>query len=129
LQLSSSVEDIRQISSKLTFVDLAGSENLKKTGAQGQRQTEGIQINKSLSELNQVINSLADNQKLKHGITNSFINYRNSNLTHLLKDALGGSSQTLFLACVSPSEDNESETLSTLNVSIFKRCIFLLDWS
>jgi hypothetical protein len=118
LQSSSSGDDIHQMNSKLTFVDLAGSERIKKTGAEGQRMAEGIQINSGLFHLGQVINSLADEQKIKKGVKNSFLNYRNSKLTHLLKDALGGNSQTLFLACVSPAEYNESETLSTLNVSI-----------
>eukprot|EP01035_Chromulina_nebulosa_P029303 gene29303-38828_t len=102
--------------SKLTFVDLAGSERIKRTGAEGQRLKEGIQINSGLFNLGQVINSLADDQKLKSGsMKNVHVPYRNSKLTHLLKDALGGNSQTLFLACVSPAECNENETQSTLN--------------
>jgi kinesin family protein 4/21/27 len=126
LQSSSSGDDIHQMNSKLTFVDLAGSERIKKTGAEGQRMAEGIQINSGLFHLGQVINSLADEQKIKKGVKNSFLNYRNSKLTHLLKDALGGNSQTLFLACVSPAEYNESETLSTLNVSILQHFLFRL---
>ena len=117
LQSSSSDDDIHQMHSKLTFVDLAGSERLKRTGAEGQRLKEGIQINSGLFNLGQVINCLADDQKLKNGGKSNHVPYRNSKLTHLLKDALGGNSQTLFLACVSPAESNESETLSTLNVS------------
>lgn len=105
--------------SKLTFVDLAGSERIKRTGAEGQRMKEGIQINSGLFNLGQVINCLADEQKLKNGGKAAFVPYRNSKLTHLLKDALGGNSQTLFLACVSPAESNDSETHSTLNVSFF----------
>ena len=58
---------------------------------------------------------MADEQKIKAGNKASHVPYRNSKLTHLLKDALGGNSQTLFLACVSPSESNESETHSTLS--------------
>jgi hypothetical protein len=110
-------EDISSMTSKLTFVDLAGSERIKRTGAEGQRMKEGIQINSGLFNLGQVINSLADEQKLKSGVKSTFIPYRNSKLTHLLKDALGGNSQTLFLACVSPAESNESESYSTLSVS------------
>ena len=110
-------EDISSMTSKLTFVDLAGSERIKRTGAEGQRLKEGIQINSGLFNLGQVINSLADEQKLKSGMKSSFVPYRNSTLTHLLKDALGGNSQTLFLACISPAESNESETYSTLSVS------------
>jgi hypothetical protein len=75
---------------------------------------EGIQINSGLFNLGQVINGLADDQRLQKGIKPQYIPYRNSKLTHLLKDALGGNSQTLFLACVSPAESNESETHSTL---------------
>jgi len=104
----------QSISSKLTFVDLAGSERIKRTGAEGQRMKEGIQINSGLFNLGQVINGLADDQRLQKGGPKQFIPYRNSKLTHLLKDALGGNSQTLFLACVSPAESNESETHSTL---------------
>ena len=75
---------------------------------------EGIQINSGLFNLGQVINALADDQRIKQGVKPQYVPYRNSKLTHLLKDALGGNSQTLFLACVSPSESNESETYSTL---------------
>jgi hypothetical protein len=103
------------ITSKLTFVDLAGSERIKRTGAEGQRMKEGIQINSGLFNLGQVINGLADDHRLKQGAKAVHIPYRNSKLTHLLKDALGGNSQTLFLACVSPAESNESETYSTLS--------------
>ena len=104
----------REMTSKLTFVDLAGSERLKRTGAEGQRMKEGVQINSGLFNLGQVINGLADDKRLKNGTKAVHIPYRNSKLTHLLKDALGGNSKTLFLACVSPAEINESETYSTL---------------
>ena len=111
---TSAEEDKHHMTSKLTFVDLAGSERIKKTCAEGQRLKEGIQINSGLFNLGQVINSLADDQKLKQGIKAIHIPYRNSKLTHLLKDALGGNSQTWFIACVSPAECNEIETMSTL---------------
>mmetsp|Transcript_22914 Transcript_22914/g.33487 ORF Transcript_22914/g.33487 Transcript_22914/m.33487 type:complete len:1633 (+) Transcript_22914:1-4899(+) len=110
-----SEDDTTRISSKLTFVDLAGSERIKRTGAEGQRMKEGIQINSGLFNLGQVINGLADDKRIKTGAKAMHIPYRNSKLTHLLKDALGGNSQTLFLACVSPAECNESETYSTLS--------------
>lgn len=114
---ASSDEEVQVLCAKLTFVDLAGSERIKRTGAEGQRLKEGIQINSGLFNLGQVINSLADEQKLKSGQAKAnHVPYRNSKLTHLLKDALGGNSQTLFLACVSPAESNESETQSTLQV-------------
>jgi len=100
--------------SKFTFVDLAGSERMKKTGAEGERAREGIKINEGLLALGNVINALADEER----ITSSkkvHVPYRQSKLTRLLQDALGGNSQTLFLACVSPSDTNASETLSTLH--------------
>lgn len=94
-------------SSRFTFVDLAGSERMKKTGAEGERAREGIKINEGLLALGNVINALA--------FQKAHIPYRQSKLTRLLQDALGGNSQTVFLACVSPSDTNASETLSTLH--------------
>lgn len=99
--------------SRFTFVDLAGSERMKKTGAEGKRKMEGIQINVGLLALGNVINALADEERLVKG-EKIHVPYRQSKLTRLLQDALGGNSQTLFLACVSPSDTNASETLSTL---------------
>ena len=100
--------------SQFTFVDLAGSERMKKTGAEGERAREGIKINEGLLALGNVINALADDDKMKKD-RKVYVPYRQSKLTRLLQDALGGNSQTLFLACVSPSDTNASETLSTLN--------------
>lgn len=100
--------------SRFTFVDLAGSERMKKTGAEGERAREGIKINEGLLALGNVINSLADEDRLAKD-KKVHVPYRQSKLTRLLQDALGGNSQTLFLACVSPSDTNASETLSTLN--------------
>lgn len=100
--------------SRLTFVDLAGSERMKKTGAEGERAREGIKINEGLLALGNVINALADQKKINEG-KKVHVPYRQSKLTRLLQDALGGNSQTLFLACVSPSDTNASETLSTLH--------------
>jgi kinesin family protein 4/21/27 len=97
-----------------TFVDLAGSERMKKTGAEGERAREGIKINEGLLALGNVINALADEERAVKE-KKIHIPYRQSKLTRLLQDALGGNSQTLFLACVSPSDTNASETLSTLN--------------
>ncbi|KAL7464918.1 hypothetical protein ACHAXS_005246 [Conticribra weissflogii] len=99
--------------SRFTFVDLAGSERIKKTGAEGERAKEGIKINEGLLALGNVINALADDDRLARRET-IHVPYRQSKLTRLLQDALGGNSQTLFLACVSPSDTNASETLSTL---------------
>jgi len=100
--------------SRFTFVDLAGSERMKKTGAEGDRAKEGIKINEGLLALGNCINALADEDKLAKG-EKCHIPYRQSKLTRLLQDALGGNSTTLFLACVSPSDTNASETLSTLH--------------
>ena len=99
--------------SRFTFVDLAGSERMKKTGAEGERAKEGIKINEGLLALGNVINALADEDRLQEG-KKIHVPYRQSKLTRLLQDALGGNSQTLFLACVSPSDTNASESLSTL---------------
>ena len=99
--------------SRFTFVDLAGSERMKKTGAEGERAREGIKINEGLLALGNVINALADEERIARG-EKVHVPYRQSKLTRLLQDALGGNSQTLFLACVSPSDTNASETLSTL---------------
>lgn len=101
------------IVSCFTFVDLAGSERMKKTGAEGERAKEGIMINQGLLALGNVINALADEERLKKG-KKVHVPYRESKLTRLLQDALGGNSQTLFLACISPSDTNASETASTL---------------
>ncbi|KAL7517721.1 hypothetical protein ACHAWX_002619 [Stephanocyclus meneghinianus] len=97
----------------MTFVDLAGSERMKKTGAEGERMKEGIKINEGLLALGNVINALGDDERLERG-EKVHVPYRQSKLTRLLQDALGGNSQTLFLACVSPSDTNASETVSTL---------------
>ncbi len=99
--------------SRFTFVDLAGSERLKKTGAEGERAKEGIKINEGLLALGNVINALGDEERLMKG-EKVHVPYRQSKLTRLLQDALGGNSKTLFLACVSPSDTNASETVSTL---------------
>lgn len=94
--------------SKFHFVDLAGSERLKKTNASGNRAKEAISINGGLLALGNVISALSSGRR------NSHIPYRDSKLTRLLQNALGGNSQTLMLACVSPAEGNANETLNTL---------------
>uniref|UniRef100_A0A3Q3LJT2 Kinesin-like protein KIF13B n=1 Tax=Mastacembelus armatus TaxID=205130 RepID=A0A3Q3LJT2_9TELE len=98
--------------SKLSLVDLAGSERATKTGAAGERLKEGSNINKSLSTLGLVISALADQGA---GTNKSkFVPYRDSVLTWLLKDSLGGNSRTAMVATISPAADNYDETLSTL---------------
>ena len=100
--------------SKFTLVDLAGSERMKKTGAVGERALEGIKINEGLLALGNVINALADEERISKE-RKIHVPYRQSKLTRLLQDALGGNSQTLFIACVSSADINVSETLSTLH--------------
>jgi predicted nucleic acid-binding Zn-ribbon protein len=97
-------------SSRLNLIDLAGSERQQSTGAEGDRLTEACSINKSLSALGKVIMSLVDiaNGKERH------VHYRDSKLTFLLKDSLGGNSKTCIVANVSPAWNSMNETLSTL---------------
>ncbi|CAF2095343.1 unnamed protein product [Rotaria magnacalcarata] len=103
--------NIRQhIRAKIHFVDLAGSESLKRTGATGQRAKEGISINSGLLVLGNVISILGD--PMKKG---AHVPYRDSKLTRLLQDSLGGNSRTLMIACISPVDRDFSETKSTLN--------------
>ncbi|XP_062164836.1 kinesin-like protein KIN-4C [Alnus glutinosa] len=96
---------------KLHLVDLAGSERAKRTGADGMRFKEGIHINKGLLALGNVISALGDEKKRKEG---GHVPYRDSKLTRLLQDSLGGNSKTVMIACVSPADTNAEETLNTL---------------
>lgn len=102
-------DDLETLTSKFHFVDLAGSERLKRTGATGERAREGISINCGLLALGNVISALGDvTKKALH------VPYRDSKLTRLLQDSLGGNSQTVMLACISPSDRDFMETLNTL---------------
>nr|XP_023024328.1 kinesin-like protein KIF21A [Leptinotarsa decemlineata] len=105
----SSSTEWETLTAKFHFVDLAGSERLKRTGATGERQKEGISINCGLLALGNVISALGD--KTKKAL---HIPYRDSKLTRLLQDSLGGNSQTVMIACVSPSDRDFMETLNTL---------------
>uniref|UniRef100_A0A8C7KTZ8 Kinesin family member 4 n=1 Tax=Oncorhynchus kisutch TaxID=8019 RepID=A0A8C7KTZ8_ONCKI len=96
--------------SKLHLVDLAGSERQKKTKAEGDRLKEGISINRGLLSLGNVISALGDESKKGTG----FVPYRDSKLTRLLQDSLGGNSHTLMIACISPADSNIEETINTL---------------
>ncbi|KAL8492277.1 hypothetical protein ACS0TY_023779 [Phlomoides rotata] len=96
---------------KLHLVDLAGSERAKRTGADGTRFQEGIHINKGLLALGNVISALGDDKKRKEG---GHVPYRDSKLTRILQDSLGGNCKTVMIACVSPADTNAEETLNTL---------------
>ena len=94
---------------KLSMIDLAGSERATKTDNRGERLTEGKNINKSLLALGNCINALADKTKKA-----SHVPYRDSKLTRLLKDSLGGNCLTTMIANVSPASDQFDETLNSL---------------
>ncbi|CAD7975040.1 unnamed protein product [Amoebophrya sp. A120] len=100
--------------SVIYLVDLAGSEKAAKTGATGDRLKEGSAINKSLSCLGNVIEKLADACSGKVALKNIVIPYRDSKLTRLLQNALGGSSFTVMICAISPASNNYQESLSTL---------------
>uniref|UniRef100_A0A8C7S282 Kinesin-like protein n=1 Tax=Oncorhynchus mykiss TaxID=8022 RepID=A0A8C7S282_ONCMY len=96
----------QKLSGKLYLVDLAGSEKVSKTGAEGAVLDEAKNINKSLSSLGNVISALAEGS--------GYIPYRDSKMTRILQDSLGGNCRTTIVICASPSAYNESETKSTL---------------
>ncbi|XP_017838469.1 kinesin-like protein unc-104 isoform X1 [Drosophila busckii] len=102
--------------SKISLVDLAGSERADSTGAKGTRLKEGANINKSLTTLGKVISALAEvsANKKKANSKKDFIPYRDSALTWLLRENLGGNSKTAMIAAISPADINYDETLSTL---------------
>lgn len=95
---------------RFNLVDLAGSERSKKTQATGERFREGVKINQGLLALGNVISALGGGS----GLNQTHIPYRDSKLTRLLQDSLGGNSLTLMIACASPADYNTEETLSTL---------------
>lgn len=101
--------EFETLTAKFHFVDLAGSERLKRTGATGERAKEGISINCGLLALGNVISALGDKSKKALHVP-----YRDSKLTRLLQDSLGGNSQTVMIACVSPSDRDFMETYNTL---------------
>jgi kinesin family member 21 len=129
-------DDLETLTSKFHFVDLAGSERLKRTGATGERAREGISINCGLLALGNVISALGGKlkifiyyihiflYKLHVSFTDvtkkaSHVPYRDSKLTRLLQDSLGGNSQTCMIACVSPSDVN----FSKLSLTFFHKMI------
>ncbi|KAM3069850.1 hypothetical protein ACMFMG_010559 [Clarireedia jacksonii] len=117
LEAMTGAESMVTIDSKLHFVDLAGSERLKNTGAQGERAKEGISINAGLASLGKVISQLSSRQAGSH------VSYRDSKLTRLLQDSLGGNAITYMIACVTPAEFHLSETLNTVQYAQRARAI------
>lgn len=116
----------KKFKSKLTLVDLAGSERIKKTGAAGDRRSEGININKSLLVLGQVVAALAEQATTttsKRSTPKRKPPYRDSKLTRLLQDSLGGNSRTIMIACVSPADYNIDESINTLRYATTARSI------
>ncbi|KAI9728215.1 MAG: hypothetical protein M1828_004676 [Chrysothrix sp. TS-e1954] len=103
--------------SKLHFVDLAGSERLKNTGLTGERVKEGISINAGLASLGKVISQLSSRSAGSH------VSYRDSRLTRLLQDSLGGNAITYMIACINPVEFHLSETLNTVQYAQRARAI------
>ena len=112
----SNTRDFSAKTGKLYLVDLAGSEKVSKTGAEGKRLDEAKTINKSLSTLGKVINALTDGKS-------THIPYRDSKLTRVLQDSLGGNAKTALIITCSPSSFNEAETLSTLRFGIRAKSI------
>lgn len=109
-----STDETTERTARIRLVDLAGSERAKATEATGQRLREGSNINKSLTTLGRVIAALADGKQRRPGMRKNkdIVPYRDSILTWLLKDSLGGNSKTAMIACIAPSD--YEETLSTL---------------
>ena len=111
IEMKSKVESSEKVlTSKLNFVDLAGSERVKETGSMGLALKEAAYINKSLTFLEQVVVALTDKTKRKE-----YVPYRQSKLTHILKDAIGGNCRTIMIATIWPEEQFIMDTLSTLN--------------
>eukprot|EP00210_Caulerpa_lentillifera_P001544 g1482.t1 len=113
IQEEQMVEDF--LTAKMHLVDLAGSERAKRTKAEGQRLQEGIDINKGLLALGKVISSLVEQHR--------HVPYRDSKLTRLLQDSLGGNSRTVMIACVSPADINMEETINTLRLVLLKEVL------
>ncbi|XP_072235166.1 kinesin-like protein KIF9 [Leuresthes tenuis] len=111
-----SFSDAKYVTSKLNLVDLAGSERLRKTGSEGQMMKEAMYINKSLSFLEQAILALADHRR-------DHIPFRQTKLTHALKDSLGGNCRTVLVANIYCEAAQIDETLSTLRFASRMKCV------
>ena len=92
----------------LTVVDLAGSERLSKTGSEGMRLEEAKQINKSIAALSNCVSALASQKSM------NYVPFRDSKLTRMLKDSLGGNCKTVMIATISPASAQYEETINTL---------------
>ncbi|ROV97116.1 hypothetical protein VMCG_07511 [Cytospora schulzeri] len=117
LETMTGAESWTTTDSKMHFVDLAGSERLKNTHAEGARAKEGISINAGLAALGKVISQLSSRNAGAH------VSYRDSKLTRLLQDSLGGNAITYMIACVTPAEFHLSETLNTVQYAQRARAI------
>ncbi|XP_056289393.1 kinesin-like protein KIF9 [Pseudoliparis swirei] len=113
---SRSLSDVKYITAKLNLVDLAGSERLEKTGSEGQMLKEAMYINKSLSFLEQAILALADRRR-------DFVPFRQTKLTHALKDTLGGNCNTVLVANIYGEAAHMEDTLSTLRFASRMKCV------
>ncbi|KAM4641485.1 kinesin-like protein KIF14 [Discoglossus pictus] len=113
-------EHDHRITSRINLVDLAGSERCSSAQTSGERLKEGVSINKSLLTLGKVISALSESSQTRKNV---FIPYRESVLTWLLKESLGGNSKTAMIATVSPAASNIEETLSTLRYAKQARLI------
>jgi hypothetical protein len=101
------------VTAKLTLVDLAGSERIKNTGVVGVQQQESININKDLFVLGKVVSALSERSKRGRTAV-AHVPYRDSKLTRLLRDSLGGNCRTVLIACVSPTDMHVEESINTL---------------
>jgi hypothetical protein len=116
-QIDEGISTTITTNSSLNLVDLAGSERAKKTHASGDVFAEGVNINKGLLALGNVIVALSS------GGVSSHVPYRDSKITRILKDSLGGNSMTVMIACVSPADSNFEETLNTLRFASRVSCV------
>lgn len=107
------------ITAKLTLVDLAGSERIKESGVVGIQKKESININKDLFVLGKVVSALSERAKK----SKTHVPYRDSKLTRLLRDSIGGNCCTVLIACVSPAENNVEESINTLRYAERSRAI------
>ena len=119
----SKLESMKQSKTRLTLVDLAGCEKIKKSGVQGEQQKESIMINKDLLTLGKVIHVLADMSERTETRSRTHVPYRDSKLTRLLKSSLKGNCRTIMVACICPTTRNLDESINTLRYAQRTKCI------